>query len=498
MTSRFECSQVQYAKFTLPKRYKTTHESMIYSNTPRPESIKSLSDVSHTPFWLDDPARPTPTAPLTQNISTDLLVIGAGFAGLWTALLAKGENPSREIVLIEAGETATGASGRNGGFMDASITHGFLNGLSRWPHEIAQLQALGVQNLREIESALKRLAIECDYQLVGEIDIATEPYLLDELQQFVALAKPYNVRFQYLGQDELRSVVKSPVFLGGIKRFDCAIVNPAQLAWGLRKACIDLGVRLYENSPITKLEEENEKVIARTAHGNVHARRVALATNAYPPLLKHIAYYVVPVYDYVLMTEPLSSAQRDAIGWYGREGLSDGNNQFHYFRTTADGRILWGGYDAVYHWNNGFGPHLESRPASFARLAEHFFQAFPQLEGLRFTHAWGGAIDTCSRFSPFWGTAHHGKTAYSMGYTGLGVGATRFGAQVMLDLLDGKKTERTELEMVRTKPLPFPPEPLRSIGINLSRWSLDQADRNQGRENLWLKTMNWLGLGFDS
>ncbi len=167
-------------------------------------------------------------------------------------------------------------------------------------------------------------------------------------------------------------------------------------------------------------------------------------------------------------------------------------------RTTADGRILWGGYDAIYYWNNGFRPDLEKNPASFARLAEHFFQAFPQLEGIRFTHAWGGAIDTCSRFSPFWGTAHHGKTAYAMGYTGLGVGASRFGARVILDILDGCKTERTALEMVRTKPLPFPPEPFRSLGINLSRWSIDQADRNQGRENLWLRMMNRLGLGFDS
>lgn len=471
---------------------------MIYSNQPRPESLKSLSDVIHVPFWLDTPAKPSPTLPLAQTISTDLLIIGAGFAGLWTALLAKEENPSRDVVLLEAGETAIGASGRNGGFTDASITHGFRNGLSRWPNEIARLHALGVQNLQEIESTIKCLGIDCDYQRVGEIDIATEPYLLDELKQFVELAKPYNVKFQYLDHDELRTIVKSPIFLGGIKRFDCAIVNPAQLAWGLRKACLDLGVRLYENSPVTRLQEDDKSITANTPQGQVRAHRVALATNAFPPLLKRISYYVVPVYDYVLMTEPLSPAQRDSIGWHGREGLSDGNNQFHYFRTTADGRILWGGFDAIYHWNNGFGHHLESRPASFARLAEHFFQAFPQLEGLRFTHAWGGAIDTCSRFSPFWGTAHHGRTAYTMGYTGLGVGATRFGAQVMLDLLDGKTTERTQLEMVRTKPLPFPPEPLRSLGISLSRWSLDQADRNQGRENIWLRTMNWLGLGFDS
>lgn len=471
---------------------------MIYSNTPRPESLKSLSDVIHIPFWLDDPAKPNPDPPLHQNIATDLLVIGAGFAGLWTALLAKAENPARDVALLEAGEVAIGASGRNGGFMDASITHGFLNGLSRWPGEISKLHELGLRNLREIEATIKRLGIDCDFQLTGEIDIATEPYLLDQFREFIELAKPYNIAYEYLDERQLPSVVKSPIFIGGLKRLDSAIVNPAQLAWGLRKACLELGVRLHENTPVTKLEEQDKTVRAHTPYGQVRARRVALATNAFPPLLKRISYYVVPVYDYVLMTEPLSAAQRASIGWQGREGLSDGNNQFHYFRTTADGRILWGGYDAIYYWNNGFGSHLENRPASFARLAEHFFQAFPQLERIRFTHAWGGAIDTCSRFSPFWGTAHHGKTAYTMGYTGLGVGATRFGAQVMLDLLDNRKTERTALEMVCSKPLPFPPEPLRSLGIHLSRWSLDQADRNEGRENLWLRTMDWLGLGFDS
>ncbi|MGE5464110.1 MAG: FAD-dependent oxidoreductase, partial [Syntrophothermus sp.] len=211
-----------------------------------------------------------------------------------------------------------------------------------------------------------------------------------------------------------------------------------------------------------------------------------------------LSYYVVPVYDYVLVTEPLTSAQRESIGWHGRQGIGDASRQFHYSRTTADGRILWGGYDAVYYWNNGFGEHLEKDSAAFTRLAGHFFQVFPQLEGLRFTHAWGGAIDTCSRYSPFWGTVHHGKTAFALGYTGLGVGASRFGARVLLDILDQKQTERTALEMVRTRPTPFPPEPFRSIGINITRWSMDRADRNQGRENLWLKTMNWLGLGFDS
>jgi glycine/D-amino acid oxidase-like deaminating enzyme len=471
---------------------------MAYSNTPRAETLRSLADASHIPFWLDDPSRPVPEPELTGNLKTDLLVIGAGFTGLWTAFLAKEADPSREVVMLEAGEVAIGASGRNGGFMDASLTHGFLNGFSRWPKELPTLIGLGLGNFDEIESTIKHLGIECDYRRTGDIDMATEPYQVQEMKEELEIAGPYRTNFQFLDREQVRTIVKSPIFIAGLKRPDSALINPAHLAWGLRKACLDLGVKLYEHSPVTKLEETDRHVTAYAPYGRVNASRIALATNAFPPLLKRLSNYVVPVYDYALMSEPLTPAQRESIGWYGREGISDASRQFHYSRTTADGRILWGGYDAVYYWNNGFGSHLENSPLMFGRLAEHFFQTFPQLEGLRFSHAWGGAIDTCSRFSPFWGTYHQGKTAYVMGYTGLGVGASRFGARVMLDMLDKKETERTSLEMVRTKPLPFPPEPLRSIGIHLSRWSMDQADRNQGRQNLWLRAMDWLGFGFDS
>jgi glycine/D-amino acid oxidase-like deaminating enzyme len=214
--------------------------------------------------------------------------------------------------------------------------------------------------------------------------------------------------------------------------------------------------------------------------------------------VKRLNNYIAPIYDYVLITEPLSPAQRKLIGWDGRQGVSDTGNQFHYYRMTQDGRILWGGYDAVYYWNNGFGPQHEDNPQTFNRLASHFFITFPQLEGLRFTHRWAGAIDTCSRFAPFWGTLHGGRSSYALGFTGLGVGSTRFAAQVMLDLLDRKPTERVKLRMVQTKPTPFPPEPLRSLIINLTRWSLNQADQNQGTNNLWLKVLERLGLGFDS
>jgi len=276
------------------------------------------------------------------------------------------------------------------------------------------------------------------------------------------------------------------------------MLNPAQLAWGLKKACLSLGVEMFERTPALSMQEENGEILVRTPYGQVKARKVALATNAFPPLVKSLARYIVPVYDYVLVTEPLSSAQRASIGWHGRQGLADTNNQFHYYRTTLDGRILWGGYDAVYHRNNAVGKHLEVDYEVFGRLAERFFLTFPQLDGLRFTHSFGGAIDTCSRFCPFWGQAYAGRVVSVLGYTGLGVGSSRFGALVMLDLLHRKKPERTALKMVQTKPVPFPPEPFRSVVIDFTRKSLEQADYNQGRRNLWLHLLNALGLGFDS
>jgi glycine/D-amino acid oxidase-like deaminating enzyme len=177
--------------------------------------------------------------------------------------------------------------------------------------------------------------------------------------------------------------------------------------------------------------------------------------------------------------------------------LSDISNQFHYYRLTADNRILWGGYDAMYFFGGKMSVDLESRPESWAKLSRHFFETFPQLEGVKFSHVWGGAIDTCSRYSVFWGQAMRNRVAYAIGYTGLGVASSRFGAEVMLDLLDGRKTQATQTKFVQSKPLPFPPEPFRFIGIQTTRWALSREDRT-GKRNLWLRTLDRLGLGFDS
>jgi glycine/D-amino acid oxidase-like deaminating enzyme len=472
---------------------------MPFPRHPRPEILASLSASSHVPFWLDDPRRPAATPALTCTLKTDLVIIGAGFTGLWTALLAKEADPARDVVLLEVEEVAIGASGRNGGFVDASLTHGFENGRKYWPDELSTLVALGQANLEDIQATVQKHQVDCDFLRSGELLVATEPYQVQELSRQPKEAAVFGEQMVWLDQAATRALVNSPLYLGGLyDSHGVAMVNPAQLAWGLRRVCLELGVQLYEHTPATSLEENHKSITVRTPYGKVIANRVAMATNAFPPLVKSLSLYIVPVYDYVLVTEPLSAAQWASIGWRGREGLSDTNNQFHYYRTTQDGRILWGGYDAVYYRNNGVGKHLEVNHEVFGRLAEHFFVNFPQLDGLRFTHAFGGAIDTCSRFCQFWGSMYGGKLAYVLGFTGLGVGSSRFGALVMLDLLDHKSTARTHLKMVRTRPVPFPPEPLRSMVISITRKSLEQADNNQGRRNMWLKLLDLLGLGFDS
>jgi glycine/D-amino acid oxidase-like deaminating enzyme len=461
---------------------------------PHRDLTRLVLAAKPAPFWLDQPERPAARPPVRGELTCDLAVIGGGFSGLWTALLAKEANPGRSVVLIEGNRIGSAASGRNGGFCDASLTHGAENGRERFPAEFDTLQRLGTENLTAIEAAVSRYDIDCEFERTGSVAAATEPYQVDVLRTD---ANSYGATF--LDAEAVRAEVNSPTYLAGTWDKDgTAMVHPAKLAWGLAAACEGIGVRIAERTPATGLASDSDGVTVQTRDGVLRARRVALAAGAFPSMIRRLRPFIVPVYDYVLVSDPLTPAQLAAIGWRNRQGVSDTGNQFHYYRLTADNRILWGGYDAVYHFGHEVRRAYDQRPATFVTLASHFFATFPQLEGIGFSHRWGGAIDTCSRFCAFFGTAHHGRIAYALGYTGLGVGASRFGARVMLDLLSGERTELTELQMVRSRPVPFPPEPLAYLGVQATRWSLARADRRSGRRNLWLRALDAAGMGFDS
>jgi glycine/D-amino acid oxidase-like deaminating enzyme len=463
--------------------------------------LDAIADADLYPYWYEDADRPDSNLTLVRTESCDLCVVGGGYTGLWTAIIAKERDPTRDVVLIEAGEVGSAASGRNGGFVESSLTHGVANGQERFPDEIELLEQLGLDNLNAIEDALERYEIDCDYERTGVIDVATtahSPSYLDELRDDYVQLRNLGQDVELLDAEAMRAEVRSPTYLGGLWRKDrAALVDPARLVWGLKAAAESLGVRIYEDTKATRLRRDGVGVLVETPLGRVRAARVALGTNAFKPLLRQIGRYIAPVYDYCMVTEPLTAEQLGSIGWANRQGLSDIPNQFHYYRLTEDNRVLWGGYDAVYFFRGKVSTELESRPATWAKLSRHFFETFPQLEDVRFSHIWGGVIDTSTRFCVFWGRAMSGRVGYAVGYTGLGVASTRFGAEVMLDLLDGRRTLATQTEFVRKKPLPFPPEPFRFAGIQATRWSLGREDRT-GKRNLWLRTLDRLGLGFDS
>lgn len=460
---------------------------------------RSFADAKPLSFWLDDPARPEALPALAGLGRAELAIVGGGFMGLWAAIEAKERDPGRDVVLVEGGRVGWAASGRNGGFMSYSITHTLENGVSRFPDEIGELERQGMDSYRGLVESLERYGIDAELEPVAMVLLARRPHEVAWFSDAVERHARFGYPAEVLDHAATQAVLRSPVYIGALRigGDGHALVHPAKLAWGLRDAALALGVRIHEGSPVRALEREGGRVRVRTGEGSVLAERVILATNAYPPLLRRIRSHVVPVYDHVLMTEPLSSEQRAAIGWTGREGLGDAANRFHYFRRSADDRILWGGYDTTYHFGGGVRRRFELDDAVHTRLAHHFFETFPALEGIRFTHRWGGVIDTCSRFSVFFGTALGGRLAYAAGYTGLGVGATRFGARTALDLVDGVDTERTRLELVRTKPVPFPPEPARSLGIKQTERAYDRLDET-GRKGLWLRMLDGLGLGFQS
>ena len=448
---------------------------------------------------MDSSLRPLAHPPLGGSIVTDLVIIGGGLTGLWSAIIAKQRQPDRDVTLLDAHEIAYGASGRNGGFISESLTHGFAHGLNLWPTEMDQLVRLGRENIREIAEFLEREKIEALFDLCGKTSVATASHHLAYLKTAFEINQHFGVDSVLLDRSEMQTDVHSPTYLGGLRiRSGGGLVDPARLCWGLRDVAIRYGVHIFENTAALRVAEEKHGVTVSTEHGVVSAVQAILATNAYDPLCRGIRRRVLPVYDHVLATETLCQKQLDAIGWLERQGITDSGNQFHYYRLTPDNRILWGGFDAIYYYGNKTDSSREQRESSFKLLASQFYDTFPQLRDLRFTHRWAGLIDSTSRFTPYFGTNSAGNIAFSVGYTGLGVGSSRFGARVALDLLSGNESELTALGMVRKKPMAFPPEPLRYGLVQITRRALAREDRNGKGRGIWLSLLDRFGVGFNS
>ena len=304
--------------------------------------MSSPSPAAGGSFWFTTGDPGPGRAPAAGRHRVDVAVVGGGFTGLWAAIGLLDADPSLRVAVLEAERVGWGASGRNGGFCAASLTHGLSNGLLHFPEE------------------------------TGTLDVATEPHQVDDLRASVELANRHGNPLRFLERDEIQAEIPSPRFLAGVRAGGdrTVMVNPAKLAWALAAAVERRGGAIFEGSRVTGLRRRANGVDVLVAGGGVvEASQVLVGTSAYSGWLRRLVPAFVPVYDYVLMTEPMTPGQRASIGWLGREGLSDAGHQFHYFRLTADDRMLWGGYDAIYHPGNRVLPAHDRRPRPHSRCS---------------------------------------------------------------------------------------------------------------------------------
>lgn len=466
--------------------------------------IDALKDSVYQSLWHYDSGMPDPLPPLQEDARCQLVVVGGGFTGLWGALQAKEREPDLDVILVEQTFIGDGASGRNGGFLEATLTHGETNADYHFPGEKQRLHELGEQNLREYLESLDRYGIDAQYEKTGVMTVALSEAMVEDLREQYEEEKAAGSDVVWYDTGAIREEVNSPTYLAGLWRRDGedGVIHPGRLCWGLKRTLLDLGVRIFENTPVMNLAPDGKGIDGGMRvicpGGEIRSDRVLMATNAFRNTLSAIDKQVIPVWDYQIATEPLTEAQMDAIRWgHTRHAMSDEVNMFHYYRLTKDNRITWGGGGSVCYYygaRTDFG--VADDTARFEDLAKGFLKTFPQLEGIKFTHHWSGIIATSTRFCMVPGTGFDGRVAWSVGYTGLGVGATRFGARIGLEMLGYQPSDILDMQFVQRKAMNWFPEPIRWLGVTLTRHELSRADRNGGRRGLWLKLLDHLNLGF--
>lgn len=438
-----------------------------------PELYESFVDC----FWFDaaglreGPLRP----PLAGDQRADVAILGGGFTGLATAYHLARRNPSRRIVVLEGARCGYGASGRNGGFADRTYT-GFPDYVAAHGPERARpvydAIALGMAS---IERFVAEHGVDCDLERNGSLRMAAGDAQVEALAAAVEAARGLGIGARLVEGAELRALVHTERFPAGMLAPDTAILNPAKLARGMLRVVESLGVEVFEATRVLRVEP-GDPLRIRAELGTVSAPRAVIALNGYAPQIGVLARRLVPLANYVVATEPLSPQQWEAIGWSGRQGLSDARVQFMYLRPTADGRIVAGGEGAPYTYG--------SRPSSgidasvVERLRRSLLETFPQLAGIRFTHAWGGTMAFTRDFTPRIGSLDDaGRLAFGLGYCGEGVVMSQLFGRLLAAVVDGQRRELDGLPFLGVPPW-VGPEPFRALGVRAAeralRWLADE------------------------
>ena len=408
-------------------------------------------------------------------------------------------DPGLDVALVEQGRIAYGGSGRNGGIVGETLDHSHELAAAHFGRDEArELARLGRENIDELERFLAARGIDAELERKGQLIAALSWEHETQLRRAVDFARRLGLEdWRYLSGQEVRGEIASPLYRGAALAPRSGTVHPVKLAEGLAAEARRVGVRIFERTPVAELAAGPSGIAARTEAGTVRAEKAVLATNAYSHHLRpELARRFLPLYDYILVSEPLTPGQRAAIGWRGRQAVTDARAFFNYYRQTADGRILFGTSEAVYHSGNRVDASCDHSPAHYRALEESFRRHFPALSGLRFPYAWGGPICSTTRLTPFFGSAG-GRLFYGLGYTGHGIGSTRLAGKILAHRVLGRDTPLLRLRMVRRKPFPYPPEPLRTLAVNAVTRRLRAVDA--GEKPAWLlRALEKAGLGFSS
>ena len=434
-------------------------------------------------WWLRQEPEVEPAPPLAGDATADVVLIGGGFAGMWTAWLLREAEPEARVVLLESGVCGHGPTGRNGGFVNS-----MWFSLPSMRERFGDAGAIGVA--RAAQHAVDEIGEWCEAQDVdawfrrgGYLQVSTGAAYDDTWLPTVAACEELGDpdAAEALDAAAVQARCASPVFRAGAFFPGSATVNPARLALGLRAALVDAGVEVYENSQVTGVHAVADGVEARTAAGTVRAGHAVLsaggAQEALPPLRRRLTL----TSSHMVMTEPVPELLEE-VGWTGGECITDARHLLHYFRTTPDGRIAfgWGGGRCVAGARTG--GHAEIDAGVTADVARHLVRFVPGLAGKGIDHGWGGPIDVSPTHTPIVGTLDR-RVHYAFGFTGNGVGPSRMVAHALCSLALDRRDEHSRLAIVEPPPIHVPPEPFRYIGGSIVRHALiaKEAAEEAGR-----------------
>jgi glycine/D-amino acid oxidase-like deaminating enzyme len=431
-------------------------------------------------WWLEEAGEVTPTRPLEGDASGDVVVVGGGYAGLWSAWHLLQLEPELDVVVLEAALCGHGPSGRNGGFCET--LWGDAATLRERAGDAAALAVCRASEdaVRGIGAWCRENEVDAWYRQAPMLRVATTESQLGSWDDGVAAAAALGAPGEVTSAsaDEVRAICASPIFLGGAVYRLNATVQPARLALGLRAKLLERGVRIHERSEVTSIGREG---MVETRSGRVRAGSVVLAANWATAGFPGYRLSLAVASSHIVLTEPVPDVVEE-LGWTGGEAIVDSRTLVHYTRVTRDGRIAfgWGGGEMGY--SGGLRDPLELDPKVLERTRASLVRFFPQLRGRAVTHAWGGPIDVSPTHLPIFGSK--GRVHHGFGFTGNGVGPSYLGGEILARLALDRRDERTALAIVDSPRKLFPPEPFRYVGGSVIRRALlakDAAEDAGGR-----------------